>query len=167
MTTPVITSSGADASGMNDVMQNSALSPGGNEARKGAQTRYVQPPPPPQEKRHAATEYWLTNGFFLSPLLHAQIWIRVSATVDLPVDVDICTRPIITTLHLDHTHHAHLAWTLVGNSAPAAAVAARGNGRGRGGRGRGRGGKRADRPATTEADLDAEMEDYQKNLATA
>lgn len=35
------------------------------------------------------------------------------------------------------------------------------------GRGRGRGGRRGeDRPKPTEADLDAEMEDYQKNLAT-
>jgi hypothetical protein len=39
-------------------------------------------------------------------------------------------------------------------------------GRGRGGRG-GRGGKSGDRPAPTEADLDAEMEDYQKGLTTA
>lgn len=56
------------------------------------------------------------------------------------------------------------------SSAPAAAGAGatRGSsGRGRGGRGRGRGGKRSERPAATEADLDAEMEDYQKNLATA
>ncbi|KAK9900635.1 hypothetical protein P389DRAFT_166082 [Cystobasidium minutum MCA 4210] len=37
---------------------------------------------------------------------------------------------------------------------------------GRGGRGRGRGGRKADdRPKPTEADLDAEMEDYQKKLA--
>lgn len=50
---------------------------------------------------------------------------------------------------------------------PTGAPAGRGRGAKPGrGRGRGRGGRRGDeRPKVSEADLDAEMEDYQKNLA--
>lgn len=97
--------------------------------------------------------------------LNYQTFLTQQLFMDIPITrKNLTTSSMTIALRTTHDSIWISVFVRTTNSGPSGRGAPRGRaGRGRGGRGRG--GKRGDeRPKVTEEDLDAQMEDYQKNL---